>query len=156
MPVTRELILDFLRVRQLGDPEKLAAYLDEDVDWLVSGPVDVLPHCGQRRGRAAVIDIVCRVVPGAFNMREFEVEHLLVHGDYAATLSRFHGVHAASGRHISYRCAHFMRFRENKLIWYRGVIDSFNATEQVMGHELDFVHAPDLIAIVERGDLVEI
>lgn len=156
MAVTREFVFEFLRMRQLCDPDKLAGFLDDDVDWLVSGPVDVLPHCGQRRGKAAVIDTVCRVAPGAFNIKGFDIDQLLVHGDYAATLSRFHGIHAATGRHISYRCAHFMRFRDDKLVWYRGLIDSFDATEQMMGHELDLAHMPELVAIVQRGDLVEI
>jgi ketosteroid isomerase-like protein len=156
MAITREFVHEFLRMRQTCDPVRLAAFLDDDVDWLISGPVDVLPHCGQRKGKAEVIDNVCRVSPGMFATRGFEIDHLLIHGDYAATLSRFHATHAASQRQISYRCAHFMRFRDNKLIWYRGLIDSFDATEQIMGHELDLAHTPELVAIAPNGDLVEI
>lgn len=156
MAITREFVFEFLRMRQVGDPVQLAGYLDDDVDWLVSGPVDFLPQCGQRRGKASVIDMVCRIAPGTFGSRDFEIDHLLVHGDYAATLSRFHATHAATGRQISYRCAHFMRFRDGKLVWYRGLIDSFSATEQVMGHELDLAHAPELVALAPDADLVEI
>jgi ketosteroid isomerase-like protein len=156
MAITREFVLEFLRMRQTCDPARLESYLDDDVDWLISGPVDILPHCGQRRGKAAVIDTVCRIAPGAFNIHGFDIDQLLVHGDYAATLSRFHATHADTKRQISYRCAHFMRFRDNRLIWYRGLIDSFDATEQVTGHELDLAHTPELVAIAPDGDLVEI
>jgi ketosteroid isomerase-like protein len=156
MAVTREFVLEFLRMRQTCDPVRLATFLDDDVDWLISGPVDVLPQCGQRRGKAEVIDTVCRVSKNVFGTRDFEIDHLLVHGDYAATLSRFHATHAATGRQISYRCAHFMRFRNDKLVWYRGLIDSFDATEQIMGHELDLAHTPELVAIAPDADLVEI
>jgi ketosteroid isomerase-like protein len=156
MTVTRDFVLEFLKMRQTADPVLLAPYLDEDIDWLISGPVDVLPHCGQRRGKAEVIDTICRVSPDIFVSRDFEIDHLLVHGDYAATLSRFHATHAATRRQVSYRCAHFMRFRNGKLVWYRGLIDSFSATEQVMGHELDLAHRPELVAIAPEADLVEI
>jgi ketosteroid isomerase-like protein len=156
MAVTREFVLEFLSMRQVCDPVLLANFLDDDVDWLISGPVDVLPHCGQRRGKAEVIDTVCRVSPNIFGTRDFEIDHLLVHGDYAATLSRFHATHAQTGRQISYRCAHFMRFRNDKLVWYRGLIDSFDATEQMMGHELDLAHTPELVSITPDAHLVEI
>jgi len=156
MAITREFVLEFLRARKMSDPAQLAPYLDDDVDWRISGPVDVLPQCGQRSGKAEVIDAICRVSPELFGTREFEIDHLLIHGDYAATLGRFHATHAATGRQISFRSAHFMRFRNDKLVWYRGLIDSFSATEQVMGHELDIAHAPDLVSIAPDADLVEI
>jgi ketosteroid isomerase-like protein len=156
MAITREFVLDFLRVRKMSDPAQLAPYLDDDVDWRISGPVDVLPQCGQRSGKAEVLDAMCRVSPELFRTREFEIDHLLVHGDYAATLGRFHATHAATGRQISFRSAHYMRFRNDKLVWYRCLIDSFDATEQIMGHELDLAHTPELVAIAPDSDLVEI
>jgi ketosteroid isomerase-like protein len=156
MAITHEFVLDFVRVRQGSDPEKLATFLDDDVDWLLSGPIDFLAYCGQRRGKAAVIDMVCRIAADTFETRSFEVKHLLVQGDYAATLSRFHATHAATKRTISYRSAHFMRFRNDKLVWFRGLIDSLSATEQFMGHELDLDHAPELIPIAPDGGLVEV
>lgn len=156
MAITHDYVLDFVRVRQGCDPDKLAPFLDDDVDWLLSGPVDFLAYCGHRKGKAAVIDMVCRIATDTFETRSFEVKHLLVQGDYAATLSRFHATHAATKRVISYRSAHFMRFRNDKLIWFRGLIDSLSATEQFMGHELDFDHTPELISITPDSDVVEV
>lgn len=156
MTITHDFVREFLRTRQTCNPAQLEPYLDDDVDWLISGPVDVLPHCGHRKGKAAVIDMVCRIAPDIFDKRNFEIDHLLVQGDYAATMSRFRATHAVTKRSISYRSAHFMRFRDDKLVWFRGLIDSFSATEQFMGHELDLDHAPDLISIAPDGDLVEV
>lgn len=156
MPVTRDFVLEFLKMRQGGDPARFAACLDDDVDWLISGPVDVLPHCGQRRGKAEVMDMVHRISPSTFVARDFEIDQLLIHADYAATLGRFHATQASTGRQISFRCAHFMRFRNNKLVWYRGLIDSFDATEQMMGRELDIAHKPELVTIAPNGNFVEI
>jgi ketosteroid isomerase-like protein len=156
MAVTREFVQGFLGVRQTYDPAQIAPYLDDKVDWLISGPSAFLPQCGPRKGKAAVVDLICRVNPGTYESRGFEIEELLVQGDYAATLSRFWATHAVSKRSISYRCAHFMRFRDNKLVWYRGLIDSFNATEQLIGHALNVDQAPELISISPDGEVVEI
>lgn len=156
MAITHQSVLDFLRIRETADAEKLALYLDDDVDWLISGPIDFLPQCGSLSGKQAVIDMVCRLAPATYENRSFEVKHLLVQGDYAAVMSRFHATRAGTKRMISYRTAHFMRFRNDKLIWFRGLIDSLTATEQVIGHELDLDHAPDLISIAPDSDLVEV
>ena len=40
------------------------------------------------------------------------------------------------GRVISFRLAHFLRFRDDKLISNLSLIDSFDAVEQVLGHPL--------------------
>ena len=156
MPLTHEFVLDFLKMREGCNPAELERYLDDDVDWLLSGPVDFLPYCGHRKGKAAVVDMICRISAATFENRSFEIKHLLVQGDCAATLSRFQATHAASKRTISYRSAHFMRFRDSRLVWFRGLIDSFSATEQIMGHELDLAHTPELIALAPNDDLVEI
>ncbi|MDT3685796.1 MAG: nuclear transport factor 2 family protein [Pseudorhodoplanes sp.] len=156
MAISRDYVLDFVRARENCDAERLAAFLDDDVDWLLSGPVDFLPHCGHRKGKAAVIDMVCRIATDTFETRNFEMKHLLVQGDYAATLSRFHATQAITKRTISYSGAHFMRFRNDKLLWFRGLIDSLSATEQVVGHELNLDYTPELISIAPDGELVEI
>jgi ketosteroid isomerase-like protein len=156
MAITHDFIIDFLRTRETGDADKLASYLDDDVDWHISGPVDFLPQCGHRKGKQAVIDMVCRIAPATFENRSFEIKHVLVQGDYAATMSRFHATHVVTKRAISHRTAHFMRFRNDRLVWFRGLIDSLTATEQLLGHELDFNHAPELISLAPDSTLVEI
>ena len=41
--------------RQFDEIEPL---IDEDVDWTIYGPVDMLPFLGSRRGKDAVIDVI--------------------------------------------------------------------------------------------------
>jgi ketosteroid isomerase-like protein len=62
---------------------------------------------------------------------------MLVDGDRAATLSRLTGRQRATGRIISYRCAQFLQFRDDKVIDFRSLIDSFDAAEQMLGHHID-------------------
>ena len=40
------------------DVERIAVCLDDDVDWIVFGPVDLFPFFGQRSGKQAVLDIL--------------------------------------------------------------------------------------------------
>ena len=37
-----------------------------------------------------------------------------------------------------------MRFRDNKIVEYRGIIDSFDAAEQMMGHPIALPDTPRL------------
>ncbi len=43
-------------------------------------------------------------------------------------------VHACTGRTVSYRSAQFILARDGKIVNFRGLIDSFDAAEQVLGH----------------------
>ena len=43
---------------------------------------------------------------------------------------------AHDGRVISYRLAHFIAFRDGKVVENLSLIDSFDAVEQVLGHPL--------------------
>ncbi|MGI8525037.1 MAG: nuclear transport factor 2 family protein [Pseudolabrys sp.] len=70
-------------------------------------------------------------------MQKFVADIKLIEGDRAAILGRLHAKHYADGRTISYRIAHFMKFKNDRLVDYRSVLDSFDAAEQVLGHRLD-------------------
>jgi len=39
------------------DGNTLASYLHNDVVWTISGPVDILPFCGQRVGKDGVMKL---------------------------------------------------------------------------------------------------
>jgi ketosteroid isomerase-like protein len=104
-----------------------------------------------RHGKAAVLDMVMRLIPEVFRIFSLVPDAMLVDGDQAATLSRL-TARSGDGRVISYRLAHFVRFRAGKIVRNLSIIDSFDAVEQVLGHPLD-VHecerreAGDLIAV---------
>ena len=61
---------------------------------------------------------------------------MLVDGDRAATLSDVQMVQHATGRTVRSRIASFHRFRDGRLIEYRGFTDSFDSVEQALGREL--------------------
>ncbi len=150
--VPRAVVEAFYQAYAARDAEKIAPFLDDNVKWTISGPVDVLPFCGTRHGKAAVIDLIERLVPGVFRVETFVPDAMLVDGDQVATLNRLSARRRDDGRMISYRLAHFMRFRDGKVIENLSLIDSFDAVEQVLGHPLAVrdgapAHTGNLVAL---------
>jgi len=43
----------------------------------------------------------------------------------------------ATGRHLRMHAAHFLEFRNNRIVEYRAFLDTFDAVQQVLGRELD-------------------
>src|SRR5919198_60288 len=103
-PVCRSVVTAFYRAFASRDPIKIAPFVHDDAEWTIVGPVDLLRFCGQRRGKAAVMDLFQRVVPEVLHITKFQTEILLVDGDRAASFSRITGIQRETGRTISYRC----------------------------------------------------
>jgi hypothetical protein len=45
-------------------------------------------------------------------------------------------VHCPTGRQISHRVAHLVRYRDGKVVSYRAMNDSLDAAEQWVGHHI--------------------
>jgi ketosteroid isomerase-like protein len=123
--VPRALVEAYYKVYAARDVEKIAAYLDDAVEWVISGPIDYLPYCGTHSDKAAVLGVI-----------SFVPDAMLIDGDRVATLSRQTAKRTADARVISYRVANFMRFRDGKLVDNLSLLDSFDAVEQTIGHPL--------------------
>ena len=134
-PVTRAVVEAFYEAYAARDAKKVGEFLADDVEWTISGPVDVLHFCGTRQGKAAVLDLIERQVPEVFRVFSFVRDSMLLDGDRVATLNRL-SARRSDGRVISYRLAHFIRFHDGKVAENISLIDSFDAVEQVLGHPL--------------------
>ena len=55
--------------------KRAAEFFADDVEWTISGPVDVLLFCGTRRGKAAVLDMMERLVPLVFRHHQVRAQH---------------------------------------------------------------------------------
>jgi ketosteroid isomerase-like protein len=136
-PVSRNAVIAFFQAYSSRDPVRIAPFIADDVEWMIVGPVDLLQFCGRRKGKEAVIDLFQRVIPNVLDVSGVESDIVLVDGDRAATYNRITAIQRTTGRTISYRSAQFMRFRNDKVIEYRSIIDSFDAAEQVLGHPIE-------------------
>jgi ketosteroid isomerase-like protein len=148
---TREIAEAFYRAYTARDTAAMADFLADDVEWTISGPVDVLPFCGTHYGKAAVLDLVENGVPAVFRIFSFALDQMLVDGDRVATLDRL-AARSRDGRVISYRLAHFLLFEHDRLVENLSLIDSFDAVEQVLGHPLAVHETPSLGT--EEGKLI--
>lgn len=136
-PVPRATVEAFYRALANRDMDTLATFLDDEVKWTISGPIDILPFCGQRVGKAVVLELLISDIPSLLEGRRFVAQAMLVDGDRAAILGKLTATKRAGGRAISYRIAHFIQFRNEKVVDYISIIDSFDAVEQMLGYSLD-------------------
>jgi ketosteroid isomerase-like protein len=134
--VSRAVVGAFYKAYASHDTASITPLLHDDIEWTISGPVDILRWCGIRRGKPAVIELVDRVFPSIFRVVSVTQALLAVDGDRAATLNRLTTRRCSDDRIISFRLAHFMRFKDDKLISNLSLIDSFDAVEQMLGHPL--------------------
>ena len=136
-PVPRAVVEAFYHALSVRDMDTLATFLDDQVVWTIGGPVDILPFCGRRVGKDVVMELLERDIPTLLSGRRFVAKMMLVDGDRAAVLGKLTATKRAGGRAISYRIAHFSQFRDEKVIDYVSIIDSFDAVEQMLGYSLD-------------------
>ena len=136
-PAPRAVVEAFYRALADRDVGTLARYLDDDVVWTISGPVDILPFCGWRVGKDGVMKLLMQDSPAFLSDRRFVPDTMLVDGNHAAVLARLTATKREDGHAISYRIAHFIKFHEEKVVEYVSIIDSFDAVEQMLGYNLD-------------------
>jgi len=135
--VPRAAVEAFCRALADQNMDTLATYLDDEVVWTISGPVDILPFCGQRVGKDAVMKLLMQESPAFLADRRFVPNIMLVDGNNAAVLAKLTATKRGDGYAISYRIAHFIQFREEKVVKYVSIIDSFDAVEPMLGYNLD-------------------
>jgi ketosteroid isomerase-like protein len=145
-------IADFYRAYITRDAELLDTVVDDDIDWLLAGPADQIDFFGRRRGKDAVIEVVTRIMPCYFHLTDFEIEHLLVQGERAAFYGHLRARQRDTGRAIRYRGSHFTRARDGRIVSFRGIADTFDAAEQVVGHPIDVTKRIERVALVPEED----
>jgi ketosteroid isomerase-like protein len=118
-----------------GRFDELADMFDENVDFVSNAPVEVFPYLGHRVGRAAVLDALA-AVHREFDEVKFIPIRMTVEGQTAALIVSIGLRQRASGRHIRLSAAHFLQFRNNRVVEYRAFLDTFDAVQQVLGREL--------------------
>jgi ketosteroid isomerase-like protein len=134
--VTRQVVDAFYDAYTTGDRDKLAAILHDDIEWLISGPISILKFCGQRHGKAEVLELGTRVLPNVLSDMKVTHESVVIDGDRAAVLNRMAARRRSDGRSIGYRFAHFFRFKDGKVIETLSIVDTYDVAEQMLGYSL--------------------
>jgi hypothetical protein len=61
-------------------PEDLETQIDDDVDWVIYGPIELFRFLGARRGKAAVLE-VCRQISENVRVHRFDRESIMLGED---------------------------------------------------------------------------
>ena len=120
--------------------DELEAFLDDDVEWAIYGPIDMFAFLGARQGKQAVLETV-REIASAIDFHNFDRESVMLSEDGAASLMRYSVTPKNSDRPISVRLAHFATFKGGRLVSLRAVLDTFDLVEQTLGRH---IHLPKI------------
>ncbi|MGD9924181.1 MAG: nuclear transport factor 2 family protein [Pseudorhodoplanes sp.] len=145
-------LVAFYRAYLKRDAGLLDAILDDNVEWLLAGPAEQFDLYGCRQGKAAAIELVTRIMPCFFHMTDFEIEHLVVQGERVAAYGHVRARQRDTGRSLCFRGAHFLRFRDGRLVAFRSIADTFDVAEQVVGHPIDVNRRIETASLVPEED----
>ena len=129
---TRATLKDLYGAYREGNAERIAALIDEDIDWCIYGPARVFPFEGPRRGKAQVIDVLA-AIGAQYELKRHDQEIMIVEGERAAVLSQAAFVQRATGRTLSMRLINFVRVRDGRIVEFREFSDTFDVVEQAAG-----------------------
>jgi ketosteroid isomerase-like protein len=149
---TRSIVKELHRAYRDGDAARVAALIDDDIDWhihgpsrvfpfVIHGPSRVFPFEGPRRGKAQVMDVLAEI-GRHFELQRHDHEILIAEGDRAAVLSRVSFKQAATGRTLSMRLINFIRVRDGRIVEFHEFSDTFDAVEQAAGEWLQVPMIP--------------
>ena len=133
--VTRALVHDLYDAYARGDGERVAQLIDDDIDWIIHGPVQVFPFIGPRHGKAEVLKTLADIAE-VYAIERYEPEIVVVDEDRAAVMSNVAMRQRATNRMLSFRLANFLRFRNGKVFEFREFSDTFDIVEQALGRWL--------------------
>src|SRR5204862_47788 len=87
----------------------------DDADWLIVGPIELFPYCGQHLGKDAVLAAYQRMNESAA-VSAFTRDYMVTDGESASALSRITSVERATGRQVMVRLAQFARHGAQQLL----------------------------------------
>jgi hypothetical protein len=116
--------------------DSIAPLIDDDIDWTIFGPVDLLPVFGHRRGKQAVMSMIAAMVE-RLHFVGYETERTLADGQNIASMLRVNARDLRTGRTLILRLALFAQFSNTQLVALRGLFDTFDAAEQTLGRHID-------------------
>lgn len=132
---TRDTVRALYDAYARRDFERVAAFIHDDIDWVIYGPLQVFPFVGRKQGRIAVLEGFAEIAKH-YLVEHYDPEIVVVDGDQAAVLVNASFVQRSSPRILRIRLANFLRFCDGHLVMFREFFDSFDAVEQALAREL--------------------
>jgi len=133
--LNRQRVLNVLDTFYSGDIEGALARCTDDIDYLASAPIDILPHLGHHRGKAEVREM-WRTVHSRYSSMRYELPVIVAEGDKVATHLRAFFRKRSNDRVIQFDIAVFFTLRDGRIAQIREVMDSFDLVQQILERDL--------------------
>lgn len=128
----RAAVRDIFDAYAKQDFGRVAARIDDDIQWVIYGPRQVFPFTGPRAGKRAVLDALA-MIEKDYMIESHIPKIMVVDGDRAAVLSEVVVRQRTSNRALNFRIANFLRLRNGKIVEFEEFVDTFDVTEQALG-----------------------
>ena len=129
---TRAFVQALYEAYAVGDIERAAAGISEDVDWAILAPRYLFDFAGPRRGRAGVIEAFREIARG-YEFLAYEPKMLVVDAGQAAVYIRAQIRDRATQRTVDLELCDIMRIEDGRVVWFREFVDSVTAAVALYG-----------------------
>ncbi|MDO9062343.1 MAG: nuclear transport factor 2 family protein [Bradyrhizobium sp.] len=134
-PLNRQRVLNFLDVFYSHDIEGALACCTDDVEFVANAPIDIMPHMGHRRGKAAMREMWSTIYARYSNMR-YDLANIVTEGDTVAVNLRAFFRKRGNDRTVQFDIAVFYTFRGGRIAEIREIIDTFDLVQQVLERDV--------------------
>ena len=138
--LNRQRVLNMLDTFYAGDIEGALARCSDDIDYIASAPIDILPHMGHRRGKAEVRQM-WQTVHARYSSMRHEMASIVAEGDKVAVHIRAFFTKRSNGRIVQFDLAVFYTFRDGQIAQIREILDTFDLVQQVLERDVAAVLA---------------
>ncbi len=136
MSLTKERLNALYAAFRLPKIDFLLDAFDEQIEFLSYAPLQAFPFLGHHRGKAEMA-VVLEAGYAEFEFITYEPVFMVCEAEDAAVIIFARFFHRRTRRSVQTMIAHFIRFREGRIIELREFMDSFGAVEQILGHKID-------------------
>jgi ketosteroid isomerase-like protein len=109
---------------------------DDSAEFISHTPAHLFPFLGHRRGKSAIAEAF-KEIHEELEFISYEPVSKVLEADEAAVMLFIRVINRRTGRSIQLSLAHFLKFRDGKIVELREFMDSFSAAEQHLGRALD-------------------
>lgn len=133
---TRATVNGLYEAYVLRDFVRVAAYIDDDIDWVIHAPRQLFGFSGPRRGKSDVLEALGEIAKH-YAIENYQPKITIVDGDRATVVSDVVFSQRVTGRVLNFRIADVMRLARGRVIEFEEFVDSIDVAEQALGRYLD-------------------
>ena len=138
--LNRQRVLNMLDSFYSGDIEGALARCTDDIDFVASAPIDILPHMGHHRGKAEVRRM-WQTIHARYSSMRYELPIVVAEGDKVAAIIRVFFRKRSNDRIVQFDLAAFYILRDGRIAEIREILDTFDLVQQVLERDVGAVLA---------------